>query len=98
MRSFQARTASGAYYTYEGGILRVTRSTEHDAFVEDTIIPSYFKVVDRTEWDSSKSLWSYLETSPSVDGPEIGKSIYISGGSSWRLSQSVVEIMWLSDE
>lgn len=96
MKHFRAITEHGTVYLYQGGTIRVLDGMTGDH--KDSVRPMSFSLVDRDELErieaeeGAEAAWEYLRAAESADLPEVGKAMYITSFSNWRISTDVVSV------
>lgn len=96
---WKATTEHGTTYTYTGGSILID-SKRHGKYPLRASLG--MKVVDRDammeQCKTDKEMWEYIRNSEYVEIPVVGKAIYISNFSEWRLSTNVESVEILGTE
>lgn len=93
LRHFRAVTETGKVYRYTGGSVQIFDG----GLLVENVRAVHFSVLDYEELlaanqDGGVGFWPFLRALPQADAPEVGKSMYISNFSSWKVSTPVVEV------
>lgn len=93
LKHFRAVTETGKVYLYTGGSVLIY---DEDVLVE-TVRAVGFSVLVYDDLVSAAGeggvgFWPFLHALPRADAPEVGKSMYISNSSSWKVSTPVMEL------
>ena len=93
LRHFLAVTEAGKVYKYTGGSVQIFDGN----LLVETVRAMSFSVLDYDDLVSAAGeggvgFWPFLHALPKADAPEVGKSMYISNSSSWKVSTPVVEL------
>lgn len=90
---WKATTEHGTTYTYTGGSIWID-SKRHGKYPIRASLG--IKAVDRNamlaQCETDKEMWEFIRESEEVEIPVVGKAIYISNFSEWRLSTEVVKV------